>query len=172
MIGHAYDLGSAGVLWKRPQIYAKFLAQELASFHKCWLLVVMPNGYGIYHCVPKKRPGGYSDPCENGMPTGPDEKLLASLPKPAASGRDLAVRATDAVQKLAGLHGAGSGGGGVAKPIAGVLVLLALGGGGSCSAAAAAGPAPRRLMRPASTRARSATRARGARGCPRPGRPR
>ena len=49
-------------------------------FNSDWLLVVMPNGYGIYHCVGKKRPEGYSDPCERQRRTAADEKLLASLP--------------------------------------------------------------------------------------------
>src|SRR5262249_13075235 len=43
MIGKVYDLGSAGLLYKKPQPYSQFLAQELAQFNTDWVLVVMPN---------------------------------------------------------------------------------------------------------------------------------
>jgi hypothetical protein len=40
------DLGSVGTLFNRPQDYATFLDQELAQQNR-WLLIVMPDGYGI-----------------------------------------------------------------------------------------------------------------------------
>jgi hypothetical protein len=129
LIGHDYDLGSAGVLFRHPKDYAKFLAQELASFNSDWLLVVMPNGYGIYHCVPKKRPGGYSDPCESGRPTAADERALAALPTPAGGKLDLAAAANGAIRRLAALHGASlDGGGALPKLLAGAVALAVLGG--------------------------------------------
>jgi hypothetical protein len=123
LIAHDYDLGSAGLLYRKPQVYAKFLAQELAQFNRDWLLVVMPNGYGVYHCVPKKRAGGYSDPCELGVPTAADERLLATLPAP---GGDLAASGNVAVRRLAELHGATFGGGQLPKLLAVVAVLAVL----------------------------------------------
>jgi len=128
LIAHDFDLGSAGLLFRKPQIYAKFLAEELGNFNRDWLLVVMPNGYGIYHCVPKKRPGGYSDPCEGTLHTAQDEKLLASLAPPKRS-EDYAAAADVAVRALAERHGA-SFGPGLLLPLAGAAVLLVLGAAG------------------------------------------
>lgn len=41
------DLGSITELWRQPQNYARFLAQELSLVDRGQLLVVMPNGYGV-----------------------------------------------------------------------------------------------------------------------------
>lgn len=49
VIGQPADLGTAYALWKKPQEYARFLGQELVFLYKGRLLIVMPNGYGIYH---------------------------------------------------------------------------------------------------------------------------
>ena len=57
------------VLFGKPQRYASFLGQELVYFSKDQLLVVMPNGYGVYKA--KNLPAA-------------DRKLIASLPPPAA----------------------------------------------------------------------------------------
>jgi len=127
MIDHDYDLGSAGVLWAKPQTYAKFLAQELASFNTDWVLIVMPNGYGIYHCTPKQRAGGYSDPCEGGRPTQADQRVLAGVAPATRSHADAAAAGTAAVTALARLHGAdvGGGGGGIAVPLL-IAVVVAI----------------------------------------------
>jgi hypothetical protein len=58
------------------------------------VLVVMPNGYGIYHCVPAPNVG----PCESGRPTAADEQLLDTLPPP--KGDHLAAAAEVAVRRL------------------------------------------------------------------------
>jgi len=42
------DLGSITELWRRPASYARFLGQELALVYRGTLLVVMPNGFGLY----------------------------------------------------------------------------------------------------------------------------
>jgi hypothetical protein len=130
LIAHDFDLGSASLLNRQPKVYAKFLAQELAQFNVDWVLIVMPNGYGIFHCTGKKRPGGYTDPCEGALPTGPDEKLLASLPAVEKSKQDYAAAGEAAVKGLAELHGA-SFASPLPKILGGVVVLLlVLGGGG------------------------------------------
>jgi hypothetical protein len=121
LIAHVYDLGSAGLLYRKPQSYAQFLAQELAQFNADWLLVVMPNGYGIYHCVAKRGVG----PCESALPTAADKRRLASLPAP---GRDLAAAGDTAVRRLAELHGADLGGSPLAPIAVAAAVLLAAGG--------------------------------------------
>jgi hypothetical protein len=128
MIAHDYDLGSVTPLFRQPKVYAKFLAQELAQFNSDWVLIVMPNGYGIFNCVPLKRPGGYSDPCEKQEPSKADEKALASLPTQEKSKDDYAAVSEVAVRRLAELHGA-SFASPLPKLIGGLVLLLGLGGG-------------------------------------------
>ncbi|HEX4034853.1 MAG TPA: SCO family protein [Solirubrobacteraceae bacterium] len=53
VIPSAYDLGSVTVLWRKPQVYAHFLAVELSNVYKGALLVVMPNGFGLH--LPSKQ---------------------------------------------------------------------------------------------------------------------
>ena len=65
VISSAYDLGSVGVLWQKPQLYSKFLGSELAFLYKGRLLIVMPNGYGLNH-------GGHS--------TAAERRVLANVP--------------------------------------------------------------------------------------------
>ena len=48
MIATPSDLGSVGALWHQPQSYAEFLGQELSILYRGTLLVVMPNGFGLY----------------------------------------------------------------------------------------------------------------------------
>jgi len=97
-----YDLGAVPILYRKPQTYAKFLAQEDFYFWKDELLVVMPNGYGLYKLK------GLSPE---------DRAALAKLPKfdttdgPALA--DAAERAITALAARRGLNlstGSGSGG--------------------------------------------------------------
>jgi hypothetical protein len=46
VIASPADLGSVTELWRQPQTYARFLAQELSVVYRGTLLVVMPNGFG------------------------------------------------------------------------------------------------------------------------------
>ena len=52
VIASPVDLGSVTELWRQPQTYARFLAQELSVVYQAHpptpttLLVVMPNGFG------------------------------------------------------------------------------------------------------------------------------
>jgi cytochrome oxidase Cu insertion factor (SCO1/SenC/PrrC family) len=48
IVPDAYDLGSVGELWAKPRTYAQFLGIELSLVYKGTLLVVMPNGVGVY----------------------------------------------------------------------------------------------------------------------------
>jgi protein SCO1 len=48
VISSDYDLGSITALWRRPALYARFLGLELAASYKGRLLVVMPNGFGVF----------------------------------------------------------------------------------------------------------------------------
>jgi cytochrome oxidase Cu insertion factor (SCO1/SenC/PrrC family) len=49
IVASAYDLGSVGELWSKPQTYARFLGTELSLVYHGVLLVVMPDGFGLYH---------------------------------------------------------------------------------------------------------------------------
>lgn len=48
LIASPTDLGSVTELWRRPETYARFLGQELTLVYRGPLLVVMPNGFGVY----------------------------------------------------------------------------------------------------------------------------
>jgi hypothetical protein len=48
LVASATDLGSVTALWRQPQSYARFLGQELSLVYRGPLLVVMPNGFGVY----------------------------------------------------------------------------------------------------------------------------
>jgi hypothetical protein len=125
MIGKVYDLGSAGLLYKKPQLYSQFLAQELGQFNRDWVLVVMPNGYGIYKCVPRADVG----PCESATPSKPDQKALAALVTQQKGGKDYGLTADAAVKALAKVHGVSLGGGAPVVPIViGVAVVVLAGG--------------------------------------------
>jgi len=89
LIPNRYDLGSVGVLWKRPKQYAKFLGLEDAPFFKQRLLVVMPNGFGFY------RPGSDS--------TAEDSTLAKIAIQPGEDG--LVRAAIDGVTALAAADG-------------------------------------------------------------------
>jgi len=47
LISSSYDLGAITSLWRQPQTYARFLAEELSYLYKGRLLIVMPNGFGF-----------------------------------------------------------------------------------------------------------------------------
>jgi hypothetical protein len=126
VISTRYDLGAVPILYKKPQTYAKFLAQEDYYFWKDELLVVMPNGYGLYKL-------------KNLPPE--DQAVLAKLPKlNTTNGPALADAAERAITALAVRRGltlsTGSGSGGTSVwaergEIAGgaiVICLLAAGG--------------------------------------------
>lgn len=91
IIGSPPDLGTAYVLWRKPQPYARFLGQELVFLYKQRLLVVMPNGYGIYWYQ---------------HDTTAERRTLAALP-PASSAStvDLVDRGVTAVARLASSAG-------------------------------------------------------------------
>jgi hypothetical protein len=81
------DLGSVTALWRQPQNYARFLGQELSLNYMGTLLVVMPNGYGLY------RTRGLSDRAQTAVKT-------LTIPN-----RGLATGALIAVQRLAAASG-------------------------------------------------------------------
>jgi hypothetical protein len=91
IIATAYDLGAVPSLFGKPQRYARFLGQELYYFSKGKLLIVMPQGYGVYK--PKES-------------TAADQAVLARLPAPKTKDGNTLVAAADrAVRALAKAHG-------------------------------------------------------------------
>ena len=118
LIQSPIDLGVIPSLFGKPQLYAKYLDQEISFQGPQPLLVVMNAGYGIEGMTPAAR------------------IALATLHKPAgASSNDLAQAALTAVAKLARSEGhpltadsagsSGTGGGGGGGGI-GLIVVLAL----------------------------------------------
>jgi hypothetical protein len=116
-----YDLGAVPSLFNAPQRYSKFLAAEDFYFWKDELLVVMPNGYGLYKL-------------KNLPPE--DKAALAKLPRfDTANGPALADAAERAIIALAARRGlklstgTGSGGSSVwveRGEIAGGALLICL----------------------------------------------
>lgn len=64
IIASQTDLGSITELWRQPASYARFLGQELSLVYHGTLLVVMPNGFGLYG------PGAAATAQRSALPAG------------------------------------------------------------------------------------------------------
>jgi hypothetical protein len=122
VISSREDLGSVPSLFGKAQSYASFLGQEDYYFFKDELLVVMPNGYGLYKHA--------------GVPAA-DKAAIKAVPPPGTTkGDPLIAAAMHAVRVLAARHGvtlpAATKSGGSSRTsdrieiISGVLALCAL----------------------------------------------
>ena len=90
VISSKIDLGAVPVLYRQPQTYARFLGQELFYWYKHELLVVMPNGYGVYR---------------HGTVPSADRAAVAALaPAGTTQGTALVTAASRAVRALALKH--------------------------------------------------------------------
>ncbi|HTX32669.1 MAG TPA: hypothetical protein VMD09_14900 [Solirubrobacteraceae bacterium] len=89
LIASASDLGSVTELWRRPRAYANFLGEELSLTYRGLLLVIMPNGFGLY---------------DQGHPVGGESAALTAVAL-HGSGTGLALTAEDAVRTLAAAAG-------------------------------------------------------------------
>jgi len=86
-----YDLGAVPILFDKPKTYATFLGEEDYYYWKDELLVVMPNGYGIYK--------------SSGLPAA-DKAAIAKLGfTHTSNGTALVVAAERAVRALAARRG-------------------------------------------------------------------
>lgn len=86
VVAARYDLGAIPSLFDKPATYARFLGEELAGIYVGPLLIVMPNGYGIY---------------DGGRSTAAETAVLAALAKPVSPRPDdLTAAATAAVTEL------------------------------------------------------------------------
>ena len=91
VIAKPLDLGAVPSLFGSPQRYASFLGQEDYYFFKDELLVVMPQGYGLYK--------------HSGVPAA-DRRVIARLPPPKSNkAGELVTAAMRAVQALAARRG-------------------------------------------------------------------
>jgi hypothetical protein len=85
LIASPTDLGSITELWRQPANYAQFLGQELSLTYRAMLLVIMPNGFGVF---------------DQDHPLAAERSALARIPvRPPGAG--LATTALEAVQQLA-----------------------------------------------------------------------
>jgi hypothetical protein len=88
IIATPIDLGSITELWHQPASYARFLGQELSLVYRGTLLVVMPNGFGLY---------------------GPGAALAAQrhalVQRPSGAGSTLGAVTISAVRRLAAAAG-------------------------------------------------------------------
>ena len=80
------DLGLIQSMWRKPQLYAGFLGQELFQFgrYNGTLVVAMPNGYGVH-----------------GPEAAKGKRALARLPKPNTN--DLERLGEDAANAVRGV---------------------------------------------------------------------
>ncbi len=93
VIASPADLGSVNELWRQPADYAKFLGQELSLVYRGMLLVVMPDGYGLYRAA---------------GPLGAEQAALAGAGAPAppgAPGVRLGSSTLAAIERLAAAAG-------------------------------------------------------------------
>ena len=89
------DRGSVTALWRKPQVYARFLGAELKFVYKNRLLVVMPNGFGF------SRPG---------QPAAAEYAVLSRVTvKPGPTGFvDASLDAVRALAKASGVKLSGA----------------------------------------------------------------
>lgn len=92
IIANPSDLGSVTVLYRKPQPYSEFLGKELFYVNQARVLVVMPNGYGLW------RKGAALPPRE----LNEVHSLSAAN---STDGTTLAEGANTAVRRLLALHG-------------------------------------------------------------------
>jgi hypothetical protein len=85
VIATQVDLGSVPSLWGKPTQYAKFLGTELETFYVGPLLIVMPQGFGIY---------------DGGRSVAGETKVLAAAKLKADDSEGLTRAAADAVTRL------------------------------------------------------------------------
>jgi hypothetical protein len=107
LIAAPVDLGVITSLWRRPQVYADYLDQELSFAGPQPLLVVMPDGYGTRGLTP------------------PEVAAVKHLPLPGPTGDDLAAAALTAVRRIAAADGHPLASGVVASPSGGDSLLIA-----------------------------------------------
>jgi hypothetical protein len=100
VIASRSDLGSVAALWAQPAGYARFLGQELSQVFRGTLLVVMPNGFGVYGTGASTGSGGARSTDSSAALRGLPAPERAAQPAGALGGAAIA-----AVQRLAAAAG-------------------------------------------------------------------
>jgi hypothetical protein len=100
LIATPSDLGSITQLWRMPASYASFLGEELSLVFHGTVLVVMPNGLGVYRT--------------SGVPAAV-RSSVAGLAAPG-TGSSMGAAAVTAVERLAAASGHPLALGGVKAP--------------------------------------------------------
>lgn len=90
IVASATDLGSVSALWRQPRRYAAFLGEELSLVYRGPLLVLMPDGFGLFDA---DRP----------LSAAQSAIVGSSSPPPGAQG--LLNAALSAVRRLAAASG-------------------------------------------------------------------
>src|ERR1700743_1477057 len=78
IIARKDDLGTVTPLWQKPQSYAEYLGYELSNTYGGRLLVVMPNGYGIYWHANAAGAGKLADQLAGQRPAADSAAALVS----------------------------------------------------------------------------------------------
>jgi cytochrome oxidase Cu insertion factor (SCO1/SenC/PrrC family)/thiol-disulfide isomerase/thioredoxin len=86
------DLGTVAALWHKPQQYAEYLGYEISLSYSGRLLIVMPNGYGVYW---QRHPAGAAKL----------EAALAAQRPSGASASSLVAATVSEVQRIEALAG-------------------------------------------------------------------
>lgn len=89
VIASKNDLGLIYTLWLQPKLYAPFLGRELLFLYRDTLIVVLPNGFGVFR---------------DNQPVEREEALLATI-KTGEGATRLAQAALVAVRRLAAASG-------------------------------------------------------------------
>lgn len=89
VIATVADLGSVPELFNKPRQYAVFLGSELSTFYVGPLLVVMPNGFGVY---------------DGGRRIAAEQRVLAAHSVRGTAPADLIASTTPVVQALLAAH--------------------------------------------------------------------
>ena len=84
------DLGSVSQLWLKPHTYAQFLGEELSLVYRGPLVVVMPDGLGVYQAGESLNRG---------------EAAIAASPPPGIHPHALLTAVTSAVRRIAAASG-------------------------------------------------------------------
>jgi hypothetical protein len=128
LIAAPNDLGTATAFWRDPKDYARYLWIELSEIYGGQVLIVMPDGFGLYGTRSGPRAVTAAELSVRTTAPGPGQELataaLSAVPLLArASGHPIPAAALAAADRSAALStGAGASG---ELPAAAVIALVA-----------------------------------------------
>jgi len=121
MINSPTDLGTVTQLWRNPLGYSQFLWYELKGLYKGQVLVVMPNGFGLWG----PSSGRYAVTAAERAVEAPSPSAGPGLANAAIAAVPLLARAAGHPFTTAGLHVATVSSSGGGMPLAAWIALLA-----------------------------------------------